>query len=466
MNRSDAGTLKSLLSSWSQAELLPQFEDENIDIDELLMMKRHHLAEILCSHKLGTRIRFEYYFERWRREQNKPLLGDTNHQHCILCPRPLLQTTQPSLPPPPTFHAVAPSETIVNHKQLRSRATNTVIVRYANAATNTVDMMIKRQTIDEDATAPPPTTTTSTSTPKSPLMQQAHQLQHTIQTGHLTQPAAHSSQPHTQQAQLSQSYQQPSLSPSMMPVQDGSALQELEKLARQPSLMEENTNMSGNGPSTAANNTCPTSLKSHKVPFPNLNDTEGEPSDYGPLMHIINLSGYKGQTLLEYYQQHRVLTNVHRNLLIKLIVNFFEMNGYHLSLKVSHNLEQQILKLFPGEKLQYYRNEKRGRIYVKFCNMKRYKRGKHTTKRKRAQSMDYDDESCGGGGPVDNNATHGGGGGGDGDNMLAEPVVAVECDDDDDDAAVDYAQSFEDWHALQSPGRPRVKTESLSDDDF
>lgn len=92
------------------------------------------------------------------------------------------------------------------------------------------------------------------------------------------------------------------------------------------------------------------------------------------LTQILQLSGTRGMGLLKYYEENKHLTNTHRIQLIQLIVDFFDDNDYHLSLNMSHNLEWQILKMFPTEKLQCYRTEKRGKIYVKFSNMKRYKR--------------------------------------------------------------------------------------------
>ncbi|KAK4886924.1 hypothetical protein RN001_003195 [Aquatica leii] len=42
----------------------------------------------------------------------------------------------------------------------------------------------------------------------------------------------------------------------------------------------------------------------------------------------------------------------------------------HLSLACSHRLEQEILKRFPTEKLEFYRVTKRGKIYNKYANIK------------------------------------------------------------------------------------------------
>ncbi|XP_054737740.1 uncharacterized protein LOC129244150 [Anastrepha obliqua] len=378
INMADSTALKQLVNSWGLAELLPHLQDENIGIDELKMMKNHHIAELLHSYKLGTRIRFEYYFERWRRDQNKPLLDvlTPNHYHI----------TNPSVAPTVRIAHVASHEPVESHKNLQSRATNTVTVHYATASTNTPDMTVKLPTKD------------------TPL-------------------------------------------PSARDV-----LREMPKLMRQPSILEESAVVSApNMPTTTAPTTTTTMTAcsprlAPKFQF-HVNDSDSEQTDTGPLLHILNSSGFKATSLLEYYQQNQQFTNVHRTLLIQLIVNFFDMNEYHLSLKVSHILEQQILKLFPSEKLEYYRTEKRGKIYVKFCNMKRYKRDRPTLKRKWIEDAEHGDES---------------GGGGVG-NILTEPEVGIECGDGD---VEDFAQSFEYWHAQQSPSAMQLKTESLSDGDY
>ena len=104
-------------------------------------------------------------------------------------------------------------------------------------------------------------------------------------------------------------------------------------------------------PSKATSDKCPVSLK-----------------------QILELSGTRGMAIVNFYNEKNHLTADKRCQLIQLIVEFFDENDYHLSLNVSHNLEWEILKMFPNEKLEYYRTEKRGKIYVKFTNMKRYKR--------------------------------------------------------------------------------------------
>ncbi|KAK4885190.1 hypothetical protein RN001_001461 [Aquatica leii] len=73
----------------------------------------------------------------------------------------------------------------------------------------------------------------------------------------------------------------------------------------------------------------------------------------------------------------KALMNLFTNSTIKEIevnkrpVYFVQGNvSLHLSLACSHRLEQEILKRFPTEKLEFYRVSKRGKIYNKYANMK------------------------------------------------------------------------------------------------
>ncbi|XP_055907793.1 uncharacterized protein LOC129942758 isoform X2 [Eupeodes corollae] len=57
-------------------------------------------------------------------------------------------------------------------------------------------------------------------------------------------------------------------------------------------------------------------------------------------------------------------------MLINLIANHFEQNKIHLNLSSSYRLEKEIIERFPNEKMEYYRNGKRGRIYNKGINIR------------------------------------------------------------------------------------------------
>lgn len=102
---------------------------------------------------------------------------------------------------------------------------------------------------------------------------------------------------------------------------------------------------------------------------------EGSTEDRGvSVLGILQSSGIKAQSLLACLGQNEALDAVQRLLLIQLICAYYEDNQLHLTLQRSHLLEREILELFPREQLQSYRTERRGKIYVRFTNMKRNKR--------------------------------------------------------------------------------------------
>ncbi|KNC28527.1 hypothetical protein FF38_05720 [Lucilia cuprina] len=77
-----------------------------------------------------------------------------------------------------------------------------------------------------------------------------------------------------------------------------------------------------------------------------------------------------GQSLIEYYKKHNSFKEAQRKLLINTIAKHFIDSDLPFSLGESHRLEEEILKIFPSEKLEFYRTCKRGRIYAKMCNLK------------------------------------------------------------------------------------------------
>lgn len=78
-----------------------------------------------------------------------------------------------------------------------------------------------------------------------------------------------------------------------------------------------------------------------------------------------------GCKILEFYAKNNKITADQRAMLISIIVEYFESNDIHMYIQASYNVENQILKLFPTEKLEYYRTERRGKIYTKYNNNKR-----------------------------------------------------------------------------------------------
>ncbi|XP_037941162.1 uncharacterized protein LOC119674110 [Teleopsis dalmanni] len=98
-----------------------------------------------------------------------------------------------------------------------------------------------------------------------------------------------------------------------------------------------------------------------------------DPNSFSVLA-ILQSNGDKGLEILKYYDEFKTLTWKLRKILVNLIVKYFIKLDLHISLKLSYNLEKQILKIFPTEKLKNYRTIKRGKIYTKFCHMNRSKR--------------------------------------------------------------------------------------------
>ncbi|XP_065366938.1 uncharacterized protein LOC135959794 [Calliphora vicina] len=78
-----------------------------------------------------------------------------------------------------------------------------------------------------------------------------------------------------------------------------------------------------------------------------------------------------GQIIMNYYAKHKILREEHRTALINVIARYIDANGGILSMSESSQLELQIVELFPTEKGEYYRTNRRGRIYNKVVNLKR-----------------------------------------------------------------------------------------------
>ncbi|TMW52952.1 hypothetical protein DOY81_001985 [Sarcophaga bullata] len=78
-----------------------------------------------------------------------------------------------------------------------------------------------------------------------------------------------------------------------------------------------------------------------------------------------------GQVIVNYYEKHKILREEHRTALISTIARYIDTHGSGLSISESNQLEAQIVEMFPTEKEEFYRTNKRGRIYNKVANMKR-----------------------------------------------------------------------------------------------
>ncbi|XP_075170165.1 uncharacterized protein LOC142242486 [Haematobia irritans] len=88
------------------------------------------------------------------------------------------------------------------------------------------------------------------------------------------------------------------------------------------------------------------------------------------VMNILTSSSL-GTKILKEYNKNKYLPDDHRNLIIKIIVQYFQTNSIRMCLQTSYDLEEQILHIFHTEKLEFYRTERRGKIYMKFHNTRK-----------------------------------------------------------------------------------------------
>lgn len=84
------------------------------------------------------------------------------------------------------------------------------------------------------------------------------------------------------------------------------------------------------------------------------------------------LSQHKiGCRIRDLYKSKNELTEEQRKMLLSLIVDYFDAKSIEMDLHTSYRLEEDILSVFPTEKLEYYRTAKRGKLYLKYHNRKR-----------------------------------------------------------------------------------------------
>ncbi|XP_031340791.1 uncharacterized protein LOC116168916 [Photinus pyralis] len=103
------------------------------------------------------------------------------------------------------------------------------------------------------------------------------------------------------------------------------------------------------------------------------------PSDAYTSLATILKDSCNGIAICDYYKRHTKFNEEQRSALINLIANFYERNDKHLSLKTSHQLETEILTIFPTEKLEYYRTSNRGKLYNRASNTKKVFKSKFST---------------------------------------------------------------------------------------
>ncbi|KAH8297186.1 hypothetical protein KR044_006231 [Drosophila immigrans] len=281
--------LAQLLKSWNVSELLPHLEEEAINVQELQMLKRHHLNELLRNFRYGTRIRFEHHLERWRRWINMPL-QDNAADGGTQC-----------------GSVAAKSLEHCNGCQCLTSASMSMTMTKSHSKSDLLDESTKQL-------------------PSEPFV-------------------------------------------SLNEEPDGSAFNVPLPLGDHAELVH-------------------TELVTSDLIKPELPEMECGVESGVTVLAILQASPVKAHALLERLGHNEQLDAVQRLLLIQLICSYYEDNRLHLTLQRSHLLEREILQLFPKEQLCFYRTERRGKIYVRFTNMKRNKRigSQRDQKRRREES--------------------------------------------------------------------------------
>ncbi|XP_075165597.1 uncharacterized protein LOC142237996 [Haematobia irritans] len=90
------------------------------------------------------------------------------------------------------------------------------------------------------------------------------------------------------------------------------------------------------------------------------------------LREILLDSKPDGPHLLKIYNLRKCFSRPERRRLINAIVTYFMRNELKFDLQTSYVVEKAILAMFPSERLDMYRKNKRGSIYCKYMNAKTY----------------------------------------------------------------------------------------------
>lgn len=113
------------------------------------------------------------------------------------------------------------------------------------------------------------------------------------------------------------------------------------------------------------------SLMSHS-PSSSTSSLNDEDTSNPKINVMLILQQHKmGSRILETYETTNKITSEHRSLLIKIIVEYFNSNDINMRTQDSYNIEKQILKIFPTEKIDFYRTGRRGKIYNRYINNKK-----------------------------------------------------------------------------------------------
>ncbi|XP_036336241.1 uncharacterized protein LOC118746501 [Rhagoletis pomonella] len=123
-------------------------------------------------------------------------------------------------------------------------------------------------------------------------------------------------------------------------------------------------------PSCSANFSSVRSRSPASSPTTGSNSQDFEENAFVALATILH-ADIKSLHVKDFYKCNNRLDDAHRNVLINIIVTYYIAKNIHMSLQVSHYLENEILSLFPNEKLNFYRTEKRGKLYTKYCYLKK-----------------------------------------------------------------------------------------------
>lgn len=333
--------------------------EEGINVTEMKMMKLHHINHLLHQYPMGVQIRFEYHWEKWRRQLGKPVYGTQQSLDSFLC-----------------------SHIANNYNRCcHSMDDQCINRRFSSMSYNNQSLESERQFNKQN---------------KEPNIQVEQHIEENISSIVESFPE-HRTNSDNDSVSAITSYN--SLAGNNLNIAGNTDMQldsiekNLPKIienkldndiivsedvngddSQQPTKVNLEQHITTDGEVSDNNNECLIEQNTNARKCNNNDKNAYTGRALISLKQILRMSGAQGQALTKYYQTHKRFTPAQRSQLLQIIVDFFDAHNYHLSLHTSHNLEWQILKMFPSEKLEYYRTEKRGKIYVKFSNKKRYKR--------------------------------------------------------------------------------------------
>lgn len=126
------------------------------------------------------------------------------------------------------------------------------------------------------------------------------------------------------------------------------------------------------------NNLPLTSRTSQNLPISNpisrLPSSDSQSENNAPQITVLEiLRDHKiGLRIIQNYDKLFEITDKDRVMIIDIIVHYFHSKSSDLTLQMSYQLEKEITQIFPTEKVEYYRTERRGKIYAKYHNKKQF----------------------------------------------------------------------------------------------